>query len=147
MRRSNTTTLSSRRDTATIFRLIKAHRVHGWMRLGTNSMSVRTEILSSKMLCPRLTSYADGVRLHIDKASANKLPNKTLPIPGMEGQYITGLDVFHQLHCLVIPIPNTLAASQLADAVPYRTCSAKASIPSTTIPPGSSSPTARAMMM
>lgn len=43
---------------------------------------------------------ADGVRLHIPEHQARQLPNYTLGIPGMPGQYIIGLDVFHQLHCL-----------------------------------------------
>jgi hypothetical protein len=30
-----------------------------------------------------------------------QLPNRTAPIPGDEDHYIVGLDVFHQLHCLV----------------------------------------------
>ena len=33
--------------------------------------------------------------------SAAKLVNKTVPIPGEEGQYVVQLNVFHQLHCLV----------------------------------------------
>jgi hypothetical protein len=36
----------------------------------------------------------------IDHASAEKLPNRTSPIPGDEKHYIVGLEVFHQLHCL-----------------------------------------------
>jgi hypothetical protein len=30
-----------------------------------------------------------------------QLPNHTVPIPGEEDFYIIGLDVFHQIHCLV----------------------------------------------
>ena len=37
----------------------------------------------------------------IPKAQARLLPNKTLPIPGDEEHYAVGLEVFHQLHCLV----------------------------------------------
>ncbi|KAJ7485550.1 hypothetical protein FB451DRAFT_1392289 [Mycena latifolia] len=36
----------------------------------------------------------------ITKEEARKLPNKTHAIPGDEGHYMAGLDVFHSLHCL-----------------------------------------------
>ncbi|KAH8897713.1 hypothetical protein GQ53DRAFT_619219, partial [Thozetella sp. PMI_491] len=38
--------------------------------------------------------------IHIPKESAAQYVNYTSPIPGDEGNYITMLDVFHQLHCL-----------------------------------------------
>jgi hypothetical protein len=37
----------------------------------------------------------------ITKDQARLLPNKTSAIPGDEDGYIVGLEVFHQLHCLV----------------------------------------------
>jgi hypothetical protein len=40
--------------------------------------------------------------IHIPKESAAQLVNWTSPIPGDEGNYITMLDVFHQIHCLNI---------------------------------------------
>ncbi|KAF2812836.1 uncharacterized protein BDZ99DRAFT_495991 [Mytilinidion resinicola] len=36
----------------------------------------------------------------IPKSQATLLPNRTGPIPGLDGQYLVELDVFHQLHCL-----------------------------------------------
>lgn len=39
--------------------------------------------------------------IKIPKSDAERLPNKTLPIPGEDDGYITGLEVYHQLHCLV----------------------------------------------
>lgn len=42
----------------------------------------------------------DGVSRLI-KEEAQKMVNKTLPIPNDPGYYITELSVFHQLHCLV----------------------------------------------
>ncbi|KIX01721.1 uncharacterized protein Z518_09447 [Rhinocladiella mackenziei CBS 650.93] len=36
----------------------------------------------------------------ISKADADKLVDKTSPIPGNEENYFIQLDVFHQLHCL-----------------------------------------------
>ncbi|KAK2749650.1 hypothetical protein FQN57_005872 [Myotisia sp. PD_48] len=36
----------------------------------------------------------------IPKEQARLLSNKTVPIPREPGQYIIGLDVFHQIHCL-----------------------------------------------
>lgn len=34
-------------------------------------------------------------------SDAAKLANRTVPIPHDPGYYAVGLDVFHQLHCLV----------------------------------------------
>ena len=47
--------------------------------------------------------YKDGVVLHVGPEVAERLPFKTehVPSPGLEGEYVIGLDVFHQLHCLV----------------------------------------------
>jgi hypothetical protein len=42
----------------------------------------------------------DGI-LHIDKQTASYLTNKTIGLPSDPEQYVTELDVFHQLHCLV----------------------------------------------
>ena len=39
--------------------------------------------------------------LKIPKSEAALLPNKTYPIKHEPGYYLAGLDVFHQLHCLV----------------------------------------------
>lgn len=41
--------------------------------------------------------------VRIDEESANRLINKTehAPVVGMEHDYVVGLDIFHQLHCLV----------------------------------------------
>ncbi|KAL4880643.1 hypothetical protein BJY04DRAFT_219113 [Aspergillus karnatakaensis] len=44
--------------------------------------------------------YNDIGISYIDAETAAKLPNKTAQIEGSD-QYVIGLDVFHQLHCLV----------------------------------------------
>jgi hypothetical protein len=49
----------------------------------------------------KLTFWVEIGIMKIDKHSAMQLPNKTQPVPGDEEHYIVGLDVFHQLHCLV----------------------------------------------
>ncbi|KAJ4470468.1 hypothetical protein J3R30DRAFT_3808153 [Lentinula aciculospora] len=36
----------------------------------------------------------------VPREEAKKLTDKTVPIPGDESNYIVGLEVFHQLHCL-----------------------------------------------
>jgi hypothetical protein len=42
----------------------------------------------------------------IPMSEASKLLNKTVPIPEYPGYYAVKLDVFHQLHCLVLhPFP------------------------------------------
>jgi hypothetical protein len=45
----------------------------------------------------------------IDRSSAARLANKTVRIPGDPGMYIVGLDIFHQLHCLVYCIVYLLS--------------------------------------
>ncbi|KAM3430086.1 hypothetical protein NHJ13734_007893 [Beauveria thailandica] len=46
--------------------------------------------------------YSKGMAVRIDEDSARRLVNKTehAPVAGMENDYVVGLDVFHQLHCL-----------------------------------------------
>ncbi|KAJ3494300.1 hypothetical protein NLG97_g4167 [Lecanicillium saksenae] len=46
--------------------------------------------------------YSKGMSIRIDETAANKLLNYTehAPFPGLEKDYMVGLDVFHQLHCL-----------------------------------------------
>jgi hypothetical protein len=41
--------------------------------------------------------------MKIPKSEAAMLPNRTYPIHYEPGYYLAGLDVFHQLHCLVSP--------------------------------------------
>ncbi|KIJ63431.1 hypothetical protein HYDPIDRAFT_92696 [Hydnomerulius pinastri MD-312] len=43
--------------------------------------------------------YTHGI-MQLPRSEADRLPNKTAPIPGDEDNYIFTLDVFHQLHCL-----------------------------------------------
>ena len=44
-----------------------------------------------------------GVTIRVSEKEHGRLINKTehVAIPGLEQDYVTGLDVFHQLHCLV----------------------------------------------
>lgn len=52
--------------------------------------------------------YHELVYSRIPRDQAAQLTNLTVPIPGDEGMYVAGLDVFHQLHCLVcVTIPPT----------------------------------------
>ncbi|PTB48341.1 hypothetical protein M431DRAFT_100297 [Trichoderma harzianum CBS 226.95] len=44
----------------------------------------------------------------IPKGQAKLLPNYTSPVPGHEDEYIVELDVFHQLHCLVLSLNWTV---------------------------------------
>lgn len=47
--------------------------------------------------------YSGGISVLINEQAAQKLSFETerLPVPGMEDNYMIGLDVFHQLHCVV----------------------------------------------
>jgi hypothetical protein len=42
----------------------------------------------------------------IPRDQAAQLSNLTAPIPGWDDHYLVGIDVFHQLHCLVGPKNN-----------------------------------------
>jgi len=50
-------------------------------------------------MCPNNKA---GLSIHISASEHALLLNKTerIPIPGLESQYLMGVDVFHQLHCL-----------------------------------------------
>lgn len=50
--------------------------------------------------------YHELIYSRIPRHQAAQLTNRTVPIPGDEGYYIAGLDVFHQLHCLVLLTPS-----------------------------------------
>ncbi|KAJ3759343.1 hypothetical protein EV360DRAFT_42064, partial [Lentinula raphanica] len=56
--------------------------------------------------------YQNGIN-QIPASEANKLVDKTVPIPGDEKNYIVTLEVFHQLHCL-----NLLRKSLYPDYYP-----------------------------
>ncbi|KAF9219440.1 hypothetical protein BS17DRAFT_760954 [Gyrodon lividus] len=43
--------------------------------------------------------YTRGT-MQLPKSEVDSLPNKTVPIPGDEDNYIFTFDIFHQLHCL-----------------------------------------------
>lgn len=44
----------------------------------------------------------DGLSVHISSLEHETLVNKTerIPLPGFQSEYLMGVDVFHQLHCL-----------------------------------------------
>ena len=47
-----------------------------------------------------LKDITDGFS-KITRDEATQMANKTYPLAQEEGYYMSGLDVFHQLHCLV----------------------------------------------
>lgn len=56
-----------------------------------------------------LTDFTHVVGISaIPKSQAALLPNRTVPFPRQEENYIITLDVFHQLHCLVRPFLKPL---------------------------------------
>lgn len=79
-----------------------------WEDLYNGMFSLHT---STSTVFYELTQVPDIGLSQIDKVSARRLLNKTAPIPGDEEHYIVGLDVFHQLHCLV-SIPSRHIARQ-----------------------------------
>ena len=70
-------------------------------------------------------------RIHRDEAA--QLTNLTVPIPDDEDHYIIGLDVFHQLHCLVRIAIHLFAIP--SNTILRRTMFAKRSIQTCTIAP------------
>jgi hypothetical protein len=45
--------------------------------------------------------YIAGI-VKLDEQEAKRLPNKTAQVSGEPGSYIASLEMFHQLHCLVL---------------------------------------------
>ena len=95
--------LSSKRSSSTTTFMKTEHHIKDlqqmrWTDPGTISMTVFW-ILSLQFLT--LTSHTDIGIVQIDKSDALRLPNHTLNIPGDKDHYIVGIEVFHQLHCLV----------------------------------------------
>lgn len=45
--------------------------------------------------------YANTSFTVIDAERARRLPNRTMVIPGTDGDGVVSLEVFHQLHCIV----------------------------------------------
>ncbi len=77
-----------------------------WEDMYTSEFDVLIIILSKGYLFQmsnRNVRTSEGVSIRIDKAEHQLMPNKTerIPIPGQESEYRIGIDVFHQLHCLV----------------------------------------------
>ena len=59
---------------------------------------------SSLSSCLTVSNFVkEGITLHIDEESNDRIPKKSehVPVRGYENEYLVGLDVFHQLHCLV----------------------------------------------
>src|ERR1700761_5190594 len=54
-------------------------------------------------LGPFILTKTEGVTLHVDAKMHDQLAAKSelIAMPGLESEYLVGLDVFHQLHCLV----------------------------------------------
>jgi hypothetical protein len=51
----------------------------------------------------------------ISKSDAMRMPNKTWPLGRYPGHYMTALDVFHQLHCLVCSLRAWIKFRALID--------------------------------
>ena len=72
---------------------------------GRKCMSVRIPNpgIGSELLIRYFNILVAGTSIRIDEEQHSHLINKTehVPVLGMEEDYILGLDVFHQLHCLV----------------------------------------------
>lgn len=76
-----------------------------------------TDLYNSKhvALLHNAAAHRDNLAIgvsRISKDQARLLPNKTSAIPGDEDGYIVGLEVFHQLHCLVCDWLHTSIQSQ-----------------------------------
>ena len=64
---------------------------------GRNYTTVRDTII----LITNTDGETDVPASAISQEMAEKLPNKTTPLPFDQTKYAVQLDVFHQLHCLV----------------------------------------------
>jgi len=73
-------------------------------------------------------SFTDSVN-QIPKSQARLLRHKTVPIPGDEENYIVGLDMFHQIHCLVCVKLIQLSVTTYVVLLCFSTLFIKSSIP------------------
>ena len=60
-----------------------------------------TERIHSRSFGSKANSDVGKGVIKVSGVDAERLPNATLRIPGEEDGYIVGIEVFHQLHCLV----------------------------------------------
>jgi hypothetical protein len=77
--------------TPLVFKLGTGHSVSAYQGFPTDEVDRLWEDL-----------YKDGAFLHIDEEAGNRLLNQSVRVPviGYENDFLVGLDVFHQLHCL-----------------------------------------------
>lgn len=71
-----------------------------WQDMYSSEYKPRPEVQTGKQVAD---NTLEGMAIRIAEDSARKLINSTehAPISGFEKEYVVGLDVFHQLHCLV----------------------------------------------
>lgn len=92
-----------------VFRLGTGHAVSAYQGFPTDETDRLWEELYAGKKPPHclyatvLISSIDGAFLHVDQDAGNRLLNKSVkaPVVGYENDLMVGLDVFHQLHCLV----------------------------------------------
>lgn len=83
---------------------------------------------------------ADGMTLAISEEEQLLLPDpgEKFPIKGHEHEYVVGLDVFHELHCLVCCCIRSIREASAESLLGSRTTFAWRFIRATTICPWSS---------
>lgn len=62
--------------------------------------------------------FLDGI-VTVPKEQAAQMPYKTRPISGQPDHYVTQIDVFHQLHCLVRPDFSILSQRIVSYVIKY----------------------------
>lgn len=58
-----------------------------------------------------IVSATEVETIHIPQSEARNLYDSTVPIWNMTGEYMIGVEVFHQLHCLVSPLDKISESS------------------------------------
>jgi hypothetical protein len=63
----------------------------------------------------QLTQSEDGFSMRVEASAHARFLNKTMryPVAGYEDNYVVGLDVFHQLHCLVSNFTDLMTTEEL----------------------------------
>jgi hypothetical protein len=70
-----------------------------WISVGQIFKKVRK--IPSHVRIDRLTGLLAVESIHVPQSDAKRIWDPTVPIWNMTGEYMIGVEVFHQLHCLV----------------------------------------------
>jgi hypothetical protein len=83
--------------------MICRHTKGGPMIEMTTYGEIHTAVSTQFKIIKSGLTLQGGVAIYISEEENSRIPNATehIAIPGLQDKYLIGLDMFHQLHCLV----------------------------------------------